>query len=684
MSDSDAVIRINELRVQIAEHNRLYHAVGEPIISDSEFDKLFQELLALERKYPELVISSSPTQRVGAEPLAGFQEVEHEMPMLSLDNAFNEEDLKDFHRRVQERLELDQEIEYVGEPKLDGIAVSLMYEQGVLVRGATRGDGSTGEDITLNVRTIPSIPLQLVGDNIPEKLEVRGEIYMPVEGFKALNLRQQEQDLKAFANPRNATSGSVRQLDPKVAAERPLEMCCYSVGVVDGVLPDKHSEVLHLLNTWGLKINPEMAVLTTFQACVDYYQLLVNKRSQLAYEIDGVVFKVNDLLLQEQLGFLSRSPRWAIAHKFPAQEALTRLVDVEFQVGRTGAITPVARLEPVFVGGVTVSNATLHNMDEIERLNLMIGDTVVIRRAGDVIPKVVGAKEEGRTGNEVAIELPERCPVCDSLVEQPEGEVVARCTGGLICAAQRKEAIKHFVSRRAMDVEGMGTKLVDQLVDQGLAESLADIYRLDKDQLVALERMGDKSAEKLLVALQHSKQTTLQRFIFGLGIPDVGESTAKNLATFFGNLSAVQNADVEQLQVVDDIGEIVASNVRQFFSNPHYLALIQDFISLGVSWDETDGQTSHEDVEGSKPLVGMTVVVTGSLSTMSRDQAKDQLQLLGAKVSGSVSKKTDFVVAGPGAGSKLNKAQTLNIETIDEEKFLQRLNEWGVNVDDLE
>ncbi len=664
------------LKQQLNYHNYRYYVLDDPQIPDSEYDRLLQRLQELEASHAGLITPDSPTQRVGAEPLSAFEQVRHEVPMLSLDNAFSEEDLRDFNRRVSERLKTDAPIEYACEPKLDGIAVSLLYEDGLLVRGATRGDGTTGENITQNVRTINSIPLRLVGEDYPPTLEVRGEIYMPKAGFEALNDKARQAGEKTFVNPRNAAAGSLRQLDPRITAKRPLEMCAYSIGRVDGgELPDRHTDVLKALNAWGLLINEHMTVATNIDECLAYYGSMAEKRDALDYDIDGIVFKVNSRRLQNRLGFVARAPRWAIAHKFPAQEEVTRLLDVEFQVGRTGAVTPVARLEPVFVGGVTVSNATLHNRDEIERLGIKIGDAVMIRRAGDVIPQVVSVVKAQRPDNARDILFPERCPVCDSPVETEPGEAVARCSGGLICEAQRKEAIKHFASRKAMDIDGLGDKLVEQLVDGGLVHSVADLYALTAEQVAGLERMGDKSAENLMKALDASKGTSLSRFIFALGIREVGEATARSLARHFGSFEALAEADEAALLAVEDVGPVVAHYIVEFFQQEHNLEAVAQLRKAGLHWpDETPSDSAAE------PLVGQTYVLTGTLEVMSRNEAKAHLQALGAKVAGSVSAKTHYLVAGPGAGSKLAKARELGVDIIDESALLDLLREHGVDV----
>lgn len=664
MGQSDAEIRVGELRAEINRHNYLYHSLDAPEISDAGFDLLFRELKSIEAEYPSLVTADSPTQRVGGAPLQGFDQVNHEMPMLSLDNAFSGEDVLDFERRVLARLETDEVVHYACEPKIDGVALSLLYEDGVLVRGATRGDGTTGENITANARTIESVPLRLLGSGYPRRLEVRGEVYFPLAVFEAMNERLRARGEKTYANPRNTAAGSLRQLDPRLTAERHLTMFCYSVGLVEGgELPAKHSEILKQLGAWGLRVNPIVEVVAGAEGCAAYYERLVERRPHLEYEIDGLVIKVDDLAQQRRLGFLTRTPRWSIARKFPAEQVTTRLDDVEFQVGRTGAITPVARLNPVQVGGVVVRNATLHNMDEIARLGLGIGDEVVIQRAGDVIPKVVRVARPAET--HVPVLLPSACPECGSELMQAEGEVVVRCTGGLACRAQRKESIRHFASRLALDIEGVGEKLIDQLVEVELISSAADLFQLTLEQLTALERMAEKSATNILRSLETSKETTLQRFIYALGIAEVGESTARNLARHFGDLKPLLEADVEALQQVPDVGPIVAAKVAAFFRQPNNQATINSLLASGVRWEPVEQVVVHD------VLQGQTWVLTGTLVAMSRDEAKAKLVQLGAKVSGSVSKKTAVVVAGDAAGSKLAKAQTLGVEVIDEAALLE-------------
>jgi len=663
---------LDSLRDQIRHHNYRYHVLDDPEVPDAEYDRLMRELQAIEKAHPTLIRPDSPTQRVGDKPISAFGTVRHELPMLSLDNAFTEEELCDFHRRVMDRLEVEDggdSFVYSAEPKLDGAAVSLLYEDGRLVRGATRGDGATGEDITHNVRTMDAVPLRLRGSGFPRVLEVRGEVFMPKSGFHAYNERAQELGEKTFVNPRNAAAGSLRQLDPRLTAARPLDIYFYSAGVVkDGELPSRHSMVLDQLQDWGLKTCPERRVVEGVSGCLAFYDGLAEKRPSLPYEIDGVVYKVDSLADQRELGFVSRAPRWAIAHKFPAQEELTKVAAVEFQVGRTGALTPVARLDPVFVGGVTVSNATLHNIDELNRKDVRPGDTVIVRRAGDVIPEVVSVIVERRPKNAERVRLPSNCPVCESVVTREEGEAAARCTGGLFCAAQRTEALKHFVSRRAMDVDGLGSKLIEQLVAADRLQTPADIYGLEANELTSMDRMGDISAKKLIASIESSKSTTLPRFIFGLGIREVGEATAASLAGHYGSLDAIMLATDEDLQGVDDVGPVVASRIRAFFEETHNGEVIRCLQQAGVSWPESEPVQNRKDGK----LVGKTFVLTGALPSMTRDEAKEQILALGGKVSGSVSSKTSYVVAGEKAGSKLAKAQELGVRILDE-KALKRI-----------
>ncbi|WP_020559799.1 NAD-dependent DNA ligase LigA [Thiofilum flexile] len=671
MTDSTIQHTINQLREALRYHNQRYYVLDDPEISDAEYDQLFQKLQRLEQEHPELITTDSPTQRVGGAALSGFTEVRHLRPMLSLGNVFNEEELLAFDKRIHERLKLEakSDLAYVAEPKLDGLAISLLYREGVLERAATRGDGETGEDVTQNVRTIKTLPLKLLGNDWPKLLEVRGEIFMPRKGFEAINQKLATQGQKTFANPRNAAAGSLRQLDPQLTAQRPLAIYCYAVGIVEeGTMPATHWQQLAQLKEWGLPVSDLIEQVQGVQGCHAYFAAMGKKRDQLPFDIDGVVYKINDLNLQEALGFVSRAPRWAIAHKFPAQEQVTTIVEVEFQVGRTGALTPVARLEPVFVGGVTVSNATLHNMDEIERKDIRVGDFVIVRRAGDVIPEVARVLIERRPQNTRPIELPTVCPVCQSHVERIEGEAVARCTGGLYCTAQVKEAIKHFASRRALNIEGLGDKLVELLFAKGLIKHIDDIYRLEAEPLAALERMGKKSAENLIAAIDKSKQTTLERFIYGLGIREVGESTAKAYAKHLGSLEALMAADETALQTVPDVGPIVAAHTVQFFAEAHNREIIQHLRQLGVSWNDYE---VHTEVLGA--LAGQVIVLTGSFSRLNREEAKERLEALGAKVSSSVSAKTTRVFAGEKAGSKLAKAESLNIPIADEEALLALL-----------
>jgi len=662
--------KITHLRDQLNHHSYQYYVLDDPEIPDVQYDRLYRELQSLEAQYPDLITNDSPTQRVGDKPLDGFTQVKHEVPMLSLDNVFNEEELSEFNKRLQQRLDNDDEISFAAEPKLDGLAVSLLYEKGLLVRAGTRGDGSTGENITQNIRTIHSIPLKLLGENIPDILEVRGEVFMPKAGFEKLNQTARDNDEKQFANPRNAAAGSLRQLDPKVTAKRPLAMYCYAVGRVDGGAQlSTHSEMLDQLKQWGLPLCNERQTVNGVQGCLDYFKQMSELRDSLSYEIDGIVYKVNSIKLQKELGFVARAPRWAIAHKFPAQEEITRVNAIEFQVGRTGAITPVARLDPVFVGGVTVSNATLHNMDEVNRKDVRVGDQVIIRRAGDVIPEVVRVVPGSRRLKARKIQLPDVCPVCGSEIEQEEGEAIARCSGGLFCGAQRKESIKHFASRKAMDVDGLGDKLVEQLVDEGCIDHMDDLYTLTVDKISGLERMGEKSATNLIDALQESKHTSLNRFIYALGIREVGEATALTLANHFTTLDAIKAADEESLQKVEDVGPVVAAHIVRFFKQPHNLEVIEKLLNSGIHWDVIEAVVAEEQT-----LEGKTFVITGTLTEMTRDDAKKALQARGAKVTGSVSKKTNYVVVGDNAGSKATKAEQLGVEMLDETALIKLLN----------
>ncbi|MFQ1014908.1 NAD-dependent DNA ligase LigA [Avibacterium paragallinarum] len=672
MIEQSPAQQIEQLRQTLRHHEYQYHVLDNQQIPDAEYDRLFNQLKALEQAYPEFADPHSPTQRVGAKPLAGFAPVTHEIPMLSLDNAFSDEDFAAFVKRIQDRLGiLPDPLTFCCEPKLDGLAVSILYENGVLTQAATRGDGTTGEDITANIRTIRNIPLQLLTDNPPDRLEVRGEVFMPQAGFEKLNETALAKGEKTFANPRNAAAGSLRQLDPKITRQRPLMLNAYGIGVADGMqLPNTHFARLQWLKSLGIPVNKEIELCNGVENVLKFYHTMAEKRPHLGYDIDGTVLKINDIALQDRLGFISKAPRWAIAYKFPAQEELTVLNDVEFQVGRTGAITPVAKLEPVFVAGVTVSNATLHNGDEIERLNIAIGDTVIIRRAGDVIPQIIGVVADRRPADAKPIIFPTHCPVCGSLITRIEGEAVARCTGGLFCEAQRKEALKHFVSRKAMDIDGVGAKLIEQLVDRELIHTPADLFKLDEVTLMRLERMGPKSAENALNSLEKAKKTTLARFIFALGIRDVGEATALNLANHFKNLDAVKQATIEQLQEVPDVGEVVANRIYVFWREAHNVEVVEDLLAQGIHWDDVEIKEVSEN-----PLKGKTVVLTGTLTQMTRNDAKALLQQLGSKVTGSISAKTDYLIAGDNAGSKLNKALELNVKILTEDEFLSIVQE---------
>ena len=658
------------MRKQIAYHDHRYFVQDNPEIPDADYDRMFARLVALEEQYPRLIAADSPTQRVSGTPLEGFRQVQHEIPMLSLDKVFTDEGLNQFDSRVKKRLNSDNPIEYSCEPKVDGVAVSLLYRDGELDRAATRGDGVTGEDITHNVRTIRSIPLVISSTELPSVCEVRGEIFLSKSGFLRVNEAAEKRGEKRFVNPRNAAAGTLRQLDPRIAASRPLRMYSYSIGTVENFqLPERLSEVFELLARWELPVNPHRDVVPGIEGCHDYCNRLLEQRGSLDYEIDGAVIKVNNLALQHTLGVKARSPRWAMAYKFPAEEVSTRVTDVQFQVGRTGAITPVARLEPVFVGGVTVSNATLHNMDEIQRLGLRIGDSVIIRRAGDVIPQVVKVIDSVANNEPRDVVIPKHCPACGSIVEK-DGDVVYRCSAGIICPAQRKEAIRHFASRAALDIEGLGDKLIEQLVDRGDVKDVADIFMLRVEELAELERMGQKSAANVIAAIDRSRETTLARFIYSLGIREVGEATAAALANHFGSLEKVIAADEEQLQQVPDIGTVVAGHIAVFFANEDNLALIQRLRANGVNWPDV------EVTAASRPLQGQTFVLTGTLESMPRGDAKARLELLGAKVAGSVSRNTDCVVAGPGAGSKLVRAEELGVRIVDEAEFLALLDEF--------
>lgn len=670
MTDKTTLALIRQLQHTLNEHSYKYHVLDQPTIPDAEYDRLYHQLKSLEQQHPDAIVPDSPTQRVGDKPLAGFTQVTHQRPMLSLDNVFDYDELVAFDQRVHKGLGVSRDIEYSCEPKLDGVAISLIYVDGFLQTAATRGDGTTGEDVTQNVKTIQAIPLKLRGDRFPKMLEVRGEIYMPKEGFEKYNHQAELHGEKVFANPRNAASGSLRQLDSRITAARPLAFYAYAVGVVEGgTVPDTHVAILERLREWGIPVSQLIKRVAGVEACESYYQRLMQERNQLPFEIDGVVYKVNVLAEQQQLGFVSRAPRWAIAYKFPAEEKLTVLKAVEFQVGRTGAVTPVARLEPVSVGGVTVSNATLHNFDELARKDVRVGDTVIVRRAGDVIPEVVGYVPEARPHKTQRVLTPRHCPVCGSDVVKPEGEAVARCMGGLYCHAQLCEAIKHFASRKAFDIEGLGDKLVELLVEQKLIADVTDLFNLKHLELANLPRMGAKSADNLLQAIEHSKKTTLPRFLYALGIRGVGEATARTLAVHFHELKALMVASIEALQAVEDVGPIVAAHIHGFFAQPHNVELIDKLLQEGVHWPQPKKPSSQQQT-----LLDKTFVLTGTLVTMTRDEAKAQLIARGAKVSGSVSKKTDYVVAGDKAGSKLTKAQELGVAVIDETALEKLLN----------
>ena len=664
--------RIAAMRAEIDAHNYRYYVLDAPTLADAEFDRLFRELQQLEEVHPELISGDSPTQRVGAKPSLAFAAAQHRLPMLSLNNAFGDEDVDAFDRRVREALDVDS-VDYFCELKFDGLAINLTYEHGRLVRGATRGDGSEGEDVTANIRTIKSIPLRLVGENLPSTIEIRGEVIMLKNDFLALNQRQREAGDKEFVNPRNAAAGALRQLDPRMTEKRPLRFFAYGVGANDGAaLGETHAATLAKLRDFTLPVNTLSATRTGLAGLLSFYGEIASIRQQLPYEIDGVVYKVNRIAAQTQLGFVSRAPRFAIAHKFPAEEALTEVLDIDVQVGRTGTLTPVARLKPVFVGGVTVTNATLHNEDEIRRKDVRIGDTVSVRRAGDVIPEVVSVITGRRPVTAREFVMPTHCPVCGSNVNRLEGEAASRCTGGLTCSAQRKQAILHFASRRAMDIEGLGDKLVDQLVDGNHVQSPADLYDLTPNQLQELERMGEKSATNLIAGIEKSKQTSLGRFIYSLGIRNVGEATARDLSSHFGGLGALLDADLAALQEVPDVGPVVAQSIVEFIREPRNVAVIESLQQHGVAWTESSpGFTAKAEL----PLAGKTFVLTGTLATLSRDDAKLRIEAAGGKVTGSVSKKTDYVVVGEDAGSKLTKAQELGVTLLDEPGLLALLNQ---------
>lgn len=664
--------RVEALRREIEYHNYRYYVLDEPVISDAEYDALMAELQTLEAAYPELVTPDSPTQRIGAPPAEAFAQVPHEVPMLSLDNAFTEADVLDFDRRVRERLKADI-VEYTAEPKLDGLAVSIRYENGILTRAATRGDGFVGEDITPNLKTIRAIPLRLRGSGWPQRFDVRGEVFMPLEGFKQLNQWALEHGEKVFANPRNAAAGSLRQLDSRITAKRPLSFFSYGVGLFPKErLPETQAELLNSLREWGLPVSKEVKVVVGVQGCLDYYRSLLSRRKDLPFEADGVVYKVNRLAWQELLGFTARAPRWAIAHKFPAHEVTTIVEAIEVQVGRTGILTPVAKLKPVQVGGVEVKSATLHNFEEVRRKDIRVGDTVIVRRAGEVIPEVVKVILEKRPPHAKPVEPPKVCPVCGAEVVADPGETLIRCSGGLYCPAQLKATIKHFASRRAMDIDGLGDKLIDQLLENGLVKDVADLYQLTEEQLAGLERMGSKSAKNLIQALEKSKSTNLARFLYALGIREVGEVTAQILAEHFQSLERLIAADETELEQIPGIGPVVAKHIVAFFRQPHNLKVIERLRRAGVHWESP---RPHRPT----PLAGKTFVFTGTLASMTRDEAKARLQALGAKVADTVSKRTDYVVAGHTPGSKLDKARQLGMNVLDEAQFLELLKRFEVS-----
>jgi DNA ligase (NAD+) len=665
----DKAKRVRELREQIEAHNYRYYVLDDPKVSDAEFDALMRELRSIEEEYPELADPDSPTQRVGGQASREFRVVVHAVPMLSLENAFTEEDIVDFDRRARDRLDVER-ITYSAEPKIDGLAVTVRYENGRLVQAATRGDGTRGEDVTPNIRAIRAVPIQLRGKKFPPVFEARGEVFMTRRSFEALNQRAAERGEKTFVNPRNAAAGSLRQLDPSITARRSLDMFFYGLGAVQGwTVPARHSEVLSALKEFGLRTCPDIDVVDGVRGCLDYYARIGARRDRLAYDIDGVVYKVDRLDWQRDLGFVSRAPRWAIAHKFPAQEATTTVREVAFYVGRTGALTPVAHVEPVFVGGVTVSNITLHNMDEVARKDVRVGDTVIVRRAGDVIPEVVRVVADKRPSRPKVPALPERCPVCGSHVVRTEGEAVARCSGGLVCAAQRLGALIHFASRRAMDIDGLGERLVEQLISSERVATPADLYTLTAEELAELERMGPKSAANLVAEFERSKQTTFPRFLYALGIRDVGEATALALAEHFCDLDPLQEASLEEIQQVRDVGPVVAAHVREFFDEARNRKVVAQLRAAGVRWP----RLRKAAAAGPGPLTGKTLVITGTLASMSREEAREAARIAGATVTDSVSKKTSVLVVGEDAGSKLKKAQDLGVQIADEAAFLRML-----------
>ena len=661
----------------IEQYNHEYYVLDQPSVSDYEYDQLMNQLIDIEKNFPELQTVQSPSQRVGGVALDKFESAEHRVAMLSLSNGFTDEDIIQFDRRNREGLDLDDnaQIQYIAEPKLDGLAVSLLYENGILTRAATRGDGKTGENVTENVRTIRSVPLKLIASTkndanlpVPTLLEVRGEIFMNKDGFEQLNKSQANKNEKTFVNPRNAAAGSLRQLDSKITAARPLEIYCYALGVVEGWQPESHSIMLAGLKSFGFRVCPDVESVNGVQGCLRYFSNLSQVRDNLKYDIDGIVYKVDRFDWQKSLGFISKAPRWALAHKFPAQEKSTIVESIDVQVGRTGAITPVARLQPVFVGGVTVSNVTLHNQQELERLDIQAGDTVIVRRAGDVIPQIVSVNYSLRPSSAKTFLFPQNCPVCASLIEVKDGGVVARCTGGMICSAQLKQSVRHFASRKAMDIDGLGEKIVEQLIDEGLVKSVPDLYSLTLQDLVDLDRFAEKSAQNLLLSVHESKSTELSRFLFALGMPQVGETTAHQLVEYFGAFHKIQTASVEVLESIPDIGPIMAQGIYDFFREPRQKEIIDELLMSDIQWQEVE--PIDQLVLAELPLFEKTIVLTGTFSSMSRSDAKRKLQALGAKVTASVSKKTSYVVVGADPGSKASKAVELGVDVLGEDEML--------------
>ena len=675
MTDYKTLKKIKKLSNTIRNHNHLYYVMDSPEISDREYDQMFRELQGIEEEFPHLVTLNSPTQHVGAGPSSAFNTIEHELPMLSLGNVFDKSELEDFNRRVHGRLNIpiDSSIEYACELKFDGTAVSIIYEDGLLTKAATRGDGKKGEDVTHNIRTIKSVPLELSGENLPSILEIRGEVFMPLSGFEYFNKQASMNEEKVFVNPRNAAAGSLRQLDPDITKKRPLDIFCYGIGLIEGYeLPDNHSEIMILLKEWGLNVCSETALAHDVKGCMDFYHYVIDKRHLFDYDIDGLVYKVNKIALQDKLGFVSRAPRWAIAHKFPAKEEYTTIKAIDFQVGRTGAVTPVAKVLPVFVGGVTVSNVTLHNMDELHRKDVRVGDTVSIRRAGDVIPELVKVIKSKRVKNAQVITMPKTCPVCNSVINRIADEAVSRCTGGYNCRAQRIEYLKHFVSRKAMDIEGFGSKLIEQLVDRERIKTPDDIYTVNQEELCSLERVAIKTANNIIQAIEQSKNTTLAKFIYSLGIREVGETTAEVLENYYSNLNKIMIASEEELQDVPEIGPIVASNIVNFFNNEDNIRIVDNLIDRGVIWSDLTVTSSLKKILDDK-----VIVITGSFDSISRTELKDYIKKLGGKVTSSLSKKTNYLIVGSNPGSKIQKANELDIEMLTEEEFFAYLNKKG-------